>query len=391
MILKPQNILFVDDDQYFLKAIQRILQHNSADWVVYFSQSVDAALSEIDKAAFDTIVSDVAMPGKNGLDLLRWLKAQEKTKDIPVIILTGSGESLLKRHALDLGAFDLLNKPVHQEDLFARLSSALRSKKHLDQLKEQNGQLEQIVQARTADLEASRLDIILRLGRVAEYRDEETGYHNLRVGCYCRCLASEMGMTQEYTEQIFLASPLHDIGKIGIPDAILLKSSALTGSERKIMQQHCRIGSNILSQKIIGMDWYLRFRDREILTETADTYNPLLDMAATITQTHHEKWNGSGYPDGIKGSNIPLASRIIAIADVYDALRSKRPYKPRYSEDKSYQIIQSEKEIHFDPMVVHAFCQVRKEFNLIFEKFENPNPSECKDRINESENKISIC
>lgn len=364
-----KRILFIDDEPNFLKGIERMLRDRRQEWEIYFAQSVDAALEQTDRIEFDAIVSDISMPGKDGFELLRILHNSDETRDIPVIILTGSGEHLLKARALEMGATDLLSKPVTREDLLARLNSVLRLKSYQDDLIAQNDVLERKVKERTAELEESRLDIILRLGRAAEYRDKETGNHILRVGCYCRILAEELGMTEDFIEDIFLASPLHDIGKIGVPDNILLKPGPLTQDEDLIMREHCAIGADILSEDINIFQMFSVIQENRENGIPFKFDNPVLTMASTIALTHHEKWDGSGYPSGLSGNDIPLVSRIVMIADVYDALRSVRPYKERYFEADTLEIIKSECGKHFDPVMCAAFERVEENFCAIHNRY----------------------
>jgi putative two-component system response regulator len=362
-----KSILFVDDEANFQDSLKRILRRQHSTWDMFYAHSVDEALQQIEEKTFDAIVSDVTMPGKDGFELLRILQGSEKTADIPVIILTGNGEHSLKRRALEMGAADLLSKPINSEDLLARLHNVLRLKAYQDELKKQKEILDQNVKERTAELEESRLDIILRLGKAAEYRDEETGNHIIRVGCYCRAIAEELNMEHEFIEKIFLTSPLHDIGKIGIPDSILLKRGKLTPEEFKVIETHCRIGQEILKQDPKGLKPFLEFHRNHALLQKI--HNPILEMASDIALYHHEKWDGSGYPQGIQGTDIPLVARIVTLADVYDALRSTRPYKPSFSEEKTLSILQEEKGSHFDPMVFAAFEKVLDEFRSIHEHF----------------------
>ncbi|MFC1783118.1 HD domain-containing phosphohydrolase [Planctomycetota bacterium] len=362
-----KNILFVDDEPNVLKGIERMLHAQREEWVLNTAQSVDAALDLIVKAAFDVIVSDVSMPGKDGFELLRNLHESDTTKDIPVIILTGNKEHSLKRRALEMGATDLLDKPVIREDLLARLRSVLRLKSNQDDLKAHNNLLEQKVRERTAELEESRLDIIYRLGKAAEYHDEETGNHILRVGCYCRAIAQEMDRSRDFAEMIFLTSPMHDIGKIGISDLILMKPGRLTAEERKIMERHCVIGYEILTHEPKGLKPFLKWhRDYTVLRRSK---NPILEMAAAIALGHHERWDGTGYPQQLKGTDTPLAARIAALADVYDALRTERPYKEAFSEEKTLAIMWEEEKKHFDPEVFAAFEGLTDIFNDIHGQF----------------------
>lgn len=362
-----KRILFIDDESNFRDSLKRILHRQQQIWEMHYAPSVEEGLRQIAEQPFDAVVSDVSMPGKDGFALLTALQQSEKTSDIPVIILTGNGEHSLKRRALEMGATDLLSKPINSEDLLARLHNVLRLKAYQDALKQQNDTLEQKVRERTAELEESRLDIILRLGKAAEYRDEDTGNHIIRVGCYCRAIAEELQMEHDFIEKIFLTSPLHDIGKIGIPDSILLKRGKLTPEEFKVIETHCRIGQEILQQDPKGLKPFLELHRNHILAHKMG--NPILKMAADIALYHHERWDGSGYPCRIRGTDIPLAARIVALADVYDALRSCRPYKPGFSEEKTLSILQEEKGSHFDPMVYAAFEKVMGQFRAIHEHF----------------------
>ncbi|MBU0719276.1 MAG: response regulator [Planctomycetes bacterium] len=359
-----KRILFVDDEPNVLEGLRRMLRGHRGRWDMSFVCTADEALDQIRQTPPDVVVSDVMMPGKDGFALLTELRESGHAKDIPVVMLTGVDAADVKRRALTLGATDLLNKPVEAEDLIARLQSVLRLKSYQDELKAQNEILDRRVQERTAELAASRLDIIWRLARAAEFRDEDTGDHVVRVGHYCRVLAEMLGMEREFVETLFLASPLHDIGKIGVPDSILLKRGRLTTEEWEIMKKHCAIGEDILSQDSRPTNPFLdRLRGRQKPTE--DACNPLLSMAASIALTHHERWDGTGYPGGLKEDQIPLESRIVAVADVYDALCSERPYKPAYSADRTVEIIAREVGRHFDPDVFAAFAKLTDEFRVI--------------------------
>ncbi|MDR4505700.1 MAG: response regulator [Candidatus Scalindua sp.] len=242
-----KRILFVDDEPNLLDGYKRILRNKRDEWELGFVCNVDAALARLEEESFDVIVSDVRMPGKDGFEFLKILKGNEKTRQTPVVIVTGCNENDLKSRALTLGAMDLLNKPVEREDLVARLNSMIRLKSYQDNLEDQNKILEERVRERTAELEDSRFDIIWRLGKLAEFRDEDTGNHVLRVGSYCRTLAEVLGKNRDFVEMIFLTSPLHDIGKVGVPDSILLKCGKLDPDEWAIMKQHCEIGADIFN------------------------------------------------------------------------------------------------------------------------------------------------
>ena len=362
---KKQTILFVDDEPNFLNGIRRMLRGQRDTWTMEFANSALEAMERTETTDFDAIVSDVNMPGRTGLDLLQMLHDNERTRAIPVIILTGNAESALKRQALDLGATDLLNKPVGHEDLVARLRSVLRLKSYQDELLNHNAILEQRVKERTADLERARRDIIWRLAKAGEFRDEETGDHVLRVATCCRELAIALGLPDQEVRHIFLASPLHDVGKIGIPDSILLKEGPLDDSERKVVQQHCEIGASILLAEPKGIHAFLEFDEASAAAETASESDALREMAATIILTHHEKWDGTGYPRGLKGEDIPLPGRICAVADVYDALRSGRPYKDAYAQDESRENMKGGRGTHFCPEVFDVFEGIVNDFEAI--------------------------
>lgn len=365
-----KRVLFVDDEPNFLSGVRRMLRGNRDEWELSFAGGVDEALEMTAETDFDAIVSDVTMPEKTGLDLLAALREGARTSATPVIILTGNAEADLKRKALDLGATDLLNKPVSQEDLTARLRSVLRLKAYQDQLRDQNRLLEDRVQERTADLEHARRDIIWRLAKAGELRDEETGEHVIRVACCSRALATALGLETHLVREIFLTSPLHDVGKIGIPDSILLKAGGLSAEERKIMESHCEIGASILLSEPKGIEAFLEYPEGyKRKNEGASIRDSLRDLAATIIMTHHEKWDGTGYPEGLKGEEIPLAGQIVAVTDVYDALRAERPYKQAYSLERTLETMRGGREKHFAPDVFDAFELIVEEFEAIRERF----------------------
>ncbi|MGI9456239.1 MAG: HD domain-containing phosphohydrolase [Aeoliella sp.] len=350
-----RRILFIDDEQNVLDSLKRLLWSQRDEWDLTFISSSLAAWNELQVTPYDVVVSDVRMPDLTGIQLLERMQRTDSTRDILVIMLTGETDRSLKRKALDLGATDLLNKPVGGEDLLARLRSALRLKSFQDELKAHNEQLEQTVQKRTRELVASRIDVIWRLGKAAEYRDEETGNHVVRVGCFSRTVARELGLNGEFVDNLFLGAPLHDLGKIGIPDRILLKPGKLNETEWQIMRRHSTIGAEILRDEGKVKRVAAMFGGLQQDAASLNIENPILETASSICLTHHEKWDGSGYPSGLAGESIPLESRIVAIADVYDALRSQRPYKRPFSLEESLAILAQNVGKHFDPEVHAAF------------------------------------
>ncbi len=357
------RILFVDDERQVLDGLRRLLEPYRRQWDLRFASVPEVAWEELHNAPVDVAVLDVCMPGTSGLELLQRMQDHPATRGVAVIMLTGLEDRTLKRQALELGAADLLNKPVQREDLVARLQSVLRFKAAQDALRRANAELEEKVQKRTRQLAQSRLDIIWRLGSLAEYRHAETGQHVVRVGYYSRLIAEAMGLDVEFQEMLFLAAPLHDIGKIAIPDRILLKRGPLSAAETAIMRRHCEIGERILRGRAPFGPW--RPRAAGPLAPIVAECNPLLDKAATIALAHHERWDGTGYPQGLAGNQIPLEARIVAIADVFDALTSERPYRAALGREDALRIIGEQKGGQFDPEVHAAFFRALEDLQQV--------------------------
>lgn len=373
--MQKQRILFVDDDVNVLRSYQRSLRGQREVWLMEFETSPRTALQRVKAESFDTVVTDMRMPEMSGLDLLKQIKDDERISDVPVVIVTGEADKELKRNALNLDAADLLNKPVETEDLIARLRSVLRTKRYADELKQSNELLEQRVQERTSELVASQVDILWRLGKAAEYRDEETGNHVIRVGSYSRVVANAMGMDDAFCDTMFLAAPLHDIGKIGVSDTVLLKPGKLNDEEWDAMRRHCEIGVSILTDACKFMHVAAKYAPQRVVGALSNmSSNPVIVMAAEIAASHHEKWDGSGYPARLSGEDIPLVGRIVAIADVYDALRSNRPYKDAFTVERSLEIIRESRGSHFDPAVVDAFLAAYPQIEAIEREFSDIAP-----------------
>lgn len=346
------TILFIDDDSMVRASFMRLLRNERARWSLHFAESVDEAIEVCQRESIDLIVSDYNMPGKTGLELLQWVKSDAYYQNVPVVMLTGDTELDLKRRSLEAGAVDLLSKPINKEDLLARLHSTLLISQFQRRLIDQNEQLEQRVSERTRELENSRNELLWRLAMVVEARDNTTGEHIIRVAEITRILAKHYPLPSSFVDALYHTSPLHDVGKIAIPDSILLKPGKLTTEERRVVETHCRIGSEVLQRPLRGSE-----------RNTLD--NPMLEIAAVIALTHHEKWDGSGYPDGLSGKQIPISGRIVALADVIDALTAKRPYKPAIAFDDAFAMIEEMSGTHFDPDLVEVARGAQAEIRVI--------------------------
>jgi putative two-component system response regulator len=288
----------------------------------------------------DMILLDVMMPGMDGYEVCQALKANPVTSRIPVIFVTAKNQQEDETRGLALGAVDYITKPISPAIVLARVHT------HLN-LYDQNLALERKVADRTRELRDTRYEVIRRLGRAAEFKDNETGMHVVRMSHFARLIAERLGAAPEWVELVFNASPMHDIGKIGIPDRVLLKPGKLDAEEWAIMQQHPVIGADILG----------------------DHDSPLLEMARTIALYHHEKWDGTGYPEGLAGMAIPLEARIVAIADVFDAVTSERPYKRAWAIGDAVKLIQDGAGTHFDPDLVSIFEAVLPEILQIRDRY----------------------
>jgi len=348
-----KTILFVDDDESVLTATQRKL-HRFKEWNLLFAQSGREAIQKLTEEHVDAVVTDVSMPGMSGLDLLRHI-VDGLYGFIPVVVVTGLGDKDSKRQAIEIGAQDLLTKPVDFEDLVARLRSVLALKSYHDELACRNAVLEDLVAVRTEELAASRLELVIQLSKAAELRDHETGNHVLRVAAFARFISLQTGMTVPESDELFLAATLHDIGKIGIPDGVLRKPGALRPEERRIIESHCHIGHEILSNRESAIE---KFLPRGMKWGEQPH---IMKIAAEIARSHHEWWDGTGYPDQLRGEDIPLPARIVAVADVLDALRSERPYKRSFDWDRASLVISNGRGTQFDPTVHDAFLAASDE------------------------------
>ena len=348
---EKQIILVVDDTTENIDVLDGILK---ADYKIKAALNGERALKIANgEKSPDLILLDIMMPGMDGYEVCRQLKSRADTKKIPVIFVTAKGEVADESKGFEVGCVDYITKPVSPPLVKARVETHLA-------LYDQNRVLEEKVMQRTAQLreafgkiKSASLDTIHRLSKAAEYKDEDTGAHILRMSHYSAAVARKMGQDETTIESILYAAPMHDIGKIGTPDRILLKPGKLDAEEWEVMKQHTVNGAQIL--------------------EGSDA--EFIKLGAMIALSHHEKWDGNGYPQGLGGDKIPIAGRIVAIADVFDALTSKRPYKEPFSLDKSYTIIKEGRGNHFDPDVVDAFFEVEDEILSIKEEYKDEGES----------------
>ncbi|BCL73562.1 response regulator [Vibrio nigripulchritudo] len=356
--LSNRTILVVDDSPDNLSFMAQSL---STDYQVKVANSGLVALNILNKFAIDLVLLDVMMPEMDGYQVITEMKATKSFQDIPVIFLTAKCTPEDEKKGFELGAADYINKPVSVPILEARVRTHLQNKVSRDFLSDQNELLEMMVKDRTLELEEVKDSIVIAMASLAETRDNETGNHILRTQYYVKVLAEQLATKEKYSKLLtpetvktyYKAAPLHDIGKVGIPDGILLKPGKLTSEEFTIMQEHPTLGLAALIKA----------------EEHSSNPNAIIDTAKEIAYCHHEKWDGTGYPQKLCGEQIPLSARLMAVADVYDALISKRIYKDAMPHDKAKEIILEGREQHFDPDVVDAFIACEKLFIEIARRY----------------------
>ncbi len=354
-----EKILIIDDEPMIRELFSIYLEEKGYNVVSADNGRTGLEMIESENPAL--VLTDLNMPHTDGYDVMK--QAHEKDEDLPIVVISGAGTLDAAVKALRQGAWDYLIKPLQDMSILQHtIEKSLEKSRLLKENRRYRVHLEELVQERTQQLELrnkqldiSRRQIIGILSQAAEYKDFETGDHFLRVSEYCACIAEGMGWTEEMINHIKLASPVHDIGKIGIPDHILLKEGKLTPEEWEVMKNHTQYGNNILkSDKFVSFYIKNQSENGESLEEFG---HQLIETAANIALNHHERWDGSGYPLGLKGEEIPIEARITAVADVYDALRSHRPYKEPWPHEKCLNYIESEADKHFDPQVVRVFLE----------------------------------
>lgn len=346
---KMASILVVDDEAANVRLLEKILSMAGYNNVVC-TQNPLQVLDLYQEHNSDLILLDLDMPELDGYGVMDQLNELTNGKPPTILVLTAQHMQSYRQRALDNGARDYVTKPFDAKELLSRVRNLLEVHMANKYMKYQNEILEQKVQQRTHEIHDTRLQVVRRLGRAAEYRDEETGLHIIRMSKMAVIIGKAAGMDDEQCDLLLNAAPMHDIGKIGIPDQILLKPGKFEPEEWDIMKTHSQIGADILA----GDD------------------SELMSMAHDIAISHHEKWNGKGYPNGLVGEAIPLVGRVTALADVFDALTSKRPYKVAWTIEKSVDLIKEERGEHFDPRLVDIFIEELSEIVAIKEKYAEP-------------------
>jgi putative two-component system response regulator len=334
------TILIVDDISENIDVLYNLLKD---DYEIKVAKSGKIALDLAkNDSEIDLILLDVMMPEMDGFEVCERLHSSNATKNIPVIFVTSQGEEVEEQHGFDLGAVDYITKPIKHSIVLSRV------KTHLS-LNDQKKHLQELVKDKTREIDDIMIQIIHKLGKAGEFKDEATGQHVIRISKYCQMIALGLDMSADEAEFLLNIVPMHDIGKIGIPDKILLKPEKLNPEEWAIMKQHTIIGAEIIGEEKID----------------------ILQGSKICALTHHEKWDGSGYPLGLIGENIPIYGRITTIADVFDALVSDRPYKKAWSAIKSLEYIKKMNSKHFDPHLVNVFVDIFPEILKIKEQYKD--------------------
>lgn len=347
------NILIVDDEIMNVRLLEKLLSLRGYQNVISTQDPTEVTPLHV-KHDFDLILLDLDMPKLDGYGVIERLNRLTSDSLPPILVLTAQHLKPFRQRALNCGVRDFVTKPFDAEELLSRVHNLLEVQMAHRFMDNQNRILEQMVQERTLEIHDTRLQVVRCLGLAAEYRDEETGLHIIRMSKMAEIIGKAAGMDDEQCDLLLNAAPMHDIGKIGIPDHILLKPGKFEPEEWAIMQTHAQIGADILS-----------------IDDSA-----LMNMARDIAISHHEKWNGTGYPNGLCGEDIPLVGRIAALADIFDALTSVRPYKKAWPVVKAVEHITNEKGQHFDPKLVDTFLDILPEIIAIKKKYAEPNSTE---------------
>ena len=348
------RVMIVDDEPINIRVARKHLERAGVGEVVETTRPREA-MDLARRSRPDTILLDLMMPEVGGMELLAQIRGDADLSSVPVLILTASGDSATRAEALELGATDFLSKPVDAAELVPRVRNTLAAKRAADELRRHATRLEEDVRLRTEEISRTRIEVVHCLARAAEFRDNDTGRHILRVGRYSAIIAAKMDLDPRFIEMLELAAPLHDVGKIGIPDEILLKPGKLDAEEMDVIRKHTSMGGRVFDEVAEGERLTIRGHTDVGGRIIGEPEFELMRLAKTIALTHHEKYDGSGYPLGLGGEDIPLAGRIVAVADVFDALSSRRPYKEPFPRQKCFDILEKDRGTHFDPLVLDAF------------------------------------
>ncbi len=351
------NIIIVDDTSANLEVLAGMLKNSGHKVRPFLSGRL--ALQAAENSPPDLILLDIMMPEMDGFEVCRELKASPKLRDIPVIFISALSETMDKVKAFDTGGIDYVTKPFQFEEVRVRVETHLKLRRMQVALEAHNRHLEDLVREQVREISDSQMITIFALAKLAESRDADTGKHLERIQIYCKLLATKLkedphyaeSITQTYVDNLFHASPLHDIGKVAIPDSILLKTGRLTPEEFEIMKTHSTLGARTLEA-----------------VRAKYPKNAFINMGIAIARSHHEKWDGSGYPNGLAGEDIPLAARIVAVADYYDAVRFKRCYKAAATHEEACKFILDGNGAHFSPRIIEAFKGLEKEFREVRQK-----------------------
>lgn len=340
------RILIVDDKPDNVELLEMMLM--TAGYINITTTTDPTKVMDLyRKWRYDIILLDLRMPVMDGFQVMKELSSVITDDYLPILVLTAEKETEVRHQALESGAKDFLSKPFDNTEVLNRIANMLDVRAHYNERRWQAEIVEAEVRRRTQEIQETRLEVIRTLGRAAEFRDNETGMHVIRMSIFCKSLALAAGLGEERAELILNASPMHDVGKIGIPDRVLLKAGKLDDEEFTLMQSHTEIGAEIIGEH----------------------HTELMQLARLIAETHHEKWDGTGYPKGLKGDGISIEGRICAISDVFDALTSERPYKQPWPTKEAAQYINDNAGVFFDPDLVKVFNEILPEWLEIQEQF----------------------
>lgn len=346
ILKKNFQILLVEDDPTNRMIMEKLVEKIPDCHAITFSDSI-GVLRRLDSIDFDVGIVDYQLPGLNGVELIKLIHKHPAHADKPIVMVTADPDKDRRLEAITAGAVDFLNKPVEVIEFKARVKNLTRLADAQRRLAAQADLLREEVERATAEVRKRGEEIVHRLILASEYKDFDTAMHTMRMAHFCDLIAGELGVSSELRNDIKLAAPMHDIGKVGIPDRIVLKRGPLTTDERAEINRHTEIGEGILH----GSDCRL------------------LQVAAKIAATHHERWDGTGYPKGLRGEEIPLVGRIAAVADVFDALTTERPYKEAWTNDQAFAYLGEKSGTDFDPACVSAFLDKREEVEAIQRRF----------------------